>query len=87
MVIRWLAKSFTERLRLTRSPSFRLGSGAVAANLPDTTEDINKHLAGTVEATLPKLEQPPVIFADPKLYKLYLSLSKAADLPPSPPQR
>ena len=29
--------------------------------------------------TLPKLEQPPVIFADPELYKLYLSLSKAVD--------
>ena len=67
---RRLARSFMERLRLTRSPSFRLGSGALAANLPDTTNDINEYLAGTVGATLPKLEQPPVTFADPELYKL-----------------
>jgi len=74
-----LARSTTYRLRSTRSPSFRLGSGAVAANQQDTTEDTSVHWAGTTEAFLPKLEQPLVTFADPELYKLYLSLSKAAD--------
>jgi len=71
--------------RLARStPSFRLGSGALVANQQDTTEDTREYCAGTTEAILPKLEQPPLTFADSELYKLDLSLSIAADSTPLP---
>ena len=67
-----LVRSTEYRLRSTRSPSFRLGSGAAVANQQDTTEDTSVYCAGTTEAILPRLDQPPVTFADPELYKLYL---------------
>ena len=47
-------------MRPAGSISFRLGSGAVAASLGDTTID----WAGTTEASLPKLERSPLTFAD-----------------------
>ena len=58
----------------------------MVANLQDTTEDTTVNLAGTTDATLQKLNQSPVIFADSELRKLYLSLLEAADssLMPSP---
>jgi len=71
---------------LARSPSFRLGSGAVAANQQDSTEDTSVYCAGTAEATLPTLEQPPVTFADLELRKLYLSVLASADSSSLPSQ-
>ena len=60
----------TVNWRLVRStPSFRLGSGALLANQQDTTEDTSVYVAGTTD--LPKLEHPPVTFADRELHKLY----------------
>ena len=64
---------------MARSTTSRLGSGAMVANQQDAIEDTSVYWAGTTKATLQKLNQSPVFFADPELHELHLALLGAAD--------